>query len=88
LRAKRYPSTATANRSGIGYTSRTPRVIASLMDRGEAGRVYNIPGGQLATNIEIVSTIAEIAGVEPKLKFVADRPGHDRILQDDHNPEV
>lgn len=59
----------------------TARIIASLMDRGEAGRVYNIPGGQLATNIEIVSAIAEIAGVEPKLKFVADRPGHDRFYR-------
>ena len=63
------------------YVEDTARIIASLADKGEAGRVYNIPGGQLATNIEIVNAIAEIVGVEPKLKFVADRPGHDRFYR-------
>ncbi|MFQ5585241.1 MAG: dTDP-glucose 4,6-dehydratase [Thermodesulfobacteriota bacterium] len=53
--------------------------IDAVLHRGEAGEVYNIGGGNEKTNIEIVGMILE-ATKKPRelIRFVKDRPGHDR----------
>ncbi|QKR00838.1 dTDP-glucose 4,6-dehydratase [Metallosphaera tengchongensis] len=62
------------------YVEDTVRTMADVME-GSArwgGEVYNLPGGQPVTNLELVRTIGEVMGREVKVKFVEDRPGHDR----------
>jgi dTDP-glucose 4,6-dehydratase len=50
-----------------------------VLHKGLAGEVYNIGGNNEMTNIEIVKLIIEILGKsESLIKFVKDRPGHDR----------
>ena len=53
--------------------------IDAALHKGEKGEVYNIGGGNEKTNIEIVERILE-ATKKPKelIRFVRDRPGHDR----------
>lgn len=46
---------------------------------GKPGQVYNVGGGNERTNVEIARTILGLLGKpESLLRFVADRPGHDR----------
>ncbi len=53
--------------------------IAFLIEHGTPGEVYNIAGGNERANIEITKKILEILGKpEDLIRFVADRPGHDR----------
>ena len=53
--------------------------IDLILHRGEGGQVYNIGGGKELTNIEITHTILKQLGKGDNLiKFVKDRPGHDR----------
>lgn len=53
--------------------------IDLVIHKGKAGDVYNIGGNNERTNIEIVNTILEYLDKPPTLiKYVADRPGHDR----------
>lgn len=62
--------------------------IATVLERGKPGEVYNIGGDCECTNIEIVQRIcAEVDRLRPDLphspckgliKYVKDRPGHDR----------
>ena len=48
-------------------------------ERGAAGAVYNVGGGNEATNMEITRRILELTGRgEELITYVADRPGHDR----------
>jgi dTDP-glucose 4,6-dehydratase len=50
-----------------------------LLDLGENGQVYNIGGGNEVTNAELTSRILSQLGKPASLiRFVADRPGHDR----------
>jgi len=53
--------------------------IARVLDGGRDGEVYNVGGRSERTNLEIVHRILAILG-KPKslIKFVTDRPGHDR----------
>lgn len=60
------------------YVEDTARVILYLLKEGKKGEVYNVPGGQRVTNLQMLGFIAEALGVEPKIKFVSDRPGHDK----------
>lgn len=55
------------------------RAIELVMSEGEKGEVYNIGGNNEKTNLEITEAILESLG-KPKslIKFVKDRPGHDR----------
>lgn len=55
------------------------RAVYLAMESGKPGEVYNIGGSCEMTNIEIVETILKLLG-KPKdlIKFVKDRPGHDR----------
>lgn len=53
--------------------------IDLVIHKGKAGEVYNIGGHNERTNNEIVHLIVEKLGVSKSLiKYVADRPGHDR----------
>jgi dTDP-glucose 4,6-dehydratase len=60
--------------------------IHAILTRGSAGETYNIGGGNQPANLTIVQTICDMLDeFEPSselhhrlVKFVADRPGHDR----------
>jgi dTDP-glucose 4,6-dehydratase len=53
--------------------------VGLLLDRGEAGGVYNVPGNQEHTNREVASAILDATGKPPVLlRTVEDRAGHDR----------
>jgi dTDP-glucose 4,6-dehydratase len=50
-----------------------------VLHKGVSGEVYNIGGNNERTNIEVVKTIlAELGKPESLIRFVKDRPGHDR----------
>lgn len=50
-----------------------------IISKGVDGEVYNVGGGNELTNIVITDTILEMTGKSSDLiKFVNDRPGHDR----------
>ncbi|OPY77776.1 MAG: dTDP-glucose 4,6-dehydratase [Syntrophorhabdus sp. PtaU1.Bin153] len=53
--------------------------IDTVLHKGEVGTVYNVGGENERTNIEIVKLILNILGKsESLIKYVTDRPGHDR----------
>jgi dTDP-glucose 4,6-dehydratase len=60
--------------------------IALILKGGKAGETYNIGGGNQPTNLTIVQTVCDLldelkaaaASYHRLMKFVADRPGHDR----------
>ena len=62
--------------------------IREVLKRGAVGEVYNIGGNHEKTNLEIVETVCTILGelvpnksgrsYKTLIKFVDDRPGHDR----------
>lgn len=56
------------------------RAIDLVLHRGRFGEVYNIGGNNEKTNIEIVKLILAKLGKQPEklIKYVKDRPGHDR----------
>jgi dTDP-glucose 4,6-dehydratase len=55
------------------------RAIDVVVERGEAGQVYNIGGGNEVTNIDLTKRILALLGrPETLIRPVADRPGHDR----------
>jgi dTDP-glucose 4,6-dehydratase len=55
------------------------RALELLLERGRPGEIYNIGGDAERTNLEITKSILGILGKpESLVRFVADRPGHDR----------
>lgn len=53
--------------------------ILTVFEKGKDGEIYNIGGGNEMTNLEITRMILGILGKpESLIKFVKDRPGHDR----------
>jgi dTDP-glucose 4,6-dehydratase len=53
--------------------------ISAVLDRGEAGEVYNVGGPDELPNIDVVRRILELTGRDESLiEYVTDRPGHDR----------
>lgn len=53
--------------------------IDTVLHKGKVGEVYNIGGNNEKANIEIVKLIIETLGKsEDLIKYVKDRPGHDR----------
>jgi len=53
--------------------------IDTVMHKGAAGEIYNIGAGCEITNLELTHSILEILGRDKSLiKFVKDRPGHDK----------
>lgn len=55
------------------------QAIDLVLHNGRVGEVYNVGGNNERTNIEIVKTILmQLGKPESLIKFVKDRPGHDR----------
>ncbi len=63
------------------------RAIDAVLQRGRVGETYNVGGWSERTNLEVVNTICAILDqLKPRpegpykqlIKFVEDRPGHDR----------
>ena len=55
------------------------RAVDLLIDAGENGEVYNIGGGNDVRNLDLTHRILQLAGKDESLiRYVADRPGHDR----------
>jgi dTDP-glucose 4,6-dehydratase len=53
--------------------------LLAVLERGHAGEVYNIGGNNEYPNLEIVRLILRTLGKpETLIRFVKDRPGHDR----------
>ena len=53
--------------------------IDAVLRKGALGEVYNIGGGNEVRNLALTRQILELLGKSPELiRFVADRPGHDR----------
>lgn len=53
--------------------------IDTVLRKGRAGHVYNIGGGNEITNLELTRGILARLGKDERLiRYVADRPGHDR----------
>jgi dTDP-glucose 4,6-dehydratase len=55
------------------------RGIGHALEHGRPGEVYNCGGPDECENLEVVTRIVELCGVDESLiEFVTDRPGHDR----------
>ncbi len=55
------------------------RGVLATLERGRAGRVYNFGGASERRNLDVVRQIARAVGASEELiRFVTDRPGHDR----------
>ncbi|MBC7932704.1 MAG: GDP-mannose 4,6-dehydratase, partial [Rubrivivax sp.] len=55
------------------------RAILAVMERGRAGEVYNVGARNERRNIEVAESVLGALGKSRSLiKFVKDRPGHDR----------
>ncbi len=55
------------------------RAIFAVLERGRDGEVYNIGGGHVEKNIDMVWRLLQILGKpESLISYVKDRPGHDR----------
>ena len=53
--------------------------LLAILERGRAGRIYNISADNQRSNLELARTLANLLGRDEScLRFVADRPGHDR----------
>ncbi len=61
------------------FTEDFASAIDVVLERGEAGEVYNVGGPEEMTNIDVVTRILELTGRdETQIDHVADRLGHDR----------
>ena len=55
------------------------RAVLAVLEHGEDGEVYNVGGGSERTNLEVVRSVLRLTGRDDSLiRFVEDRPGHDR----------
>jgi len=55
------------------------QALVLALEKGRAGEIYNIGGGAEMKNIDIVRRILALLSKPEKLiRFVKDRPGHDR----------
>jgi dTDP-glucose 4,6-dehydratase len=78
--ASRCRSTATAATCATGSTSTTTAAALDLVLRaGADGEIYNVGGGNEVENLDLTRGIlAELGLSEELVRYVADRPGHDR----------
>jgi dTDP-glucose 4,6-dehydratase len=61
------------------YVSDVVRALLLLLKRGDTGRIYNIGSGVWKRNILVAKSILKRLGrPESLIRFVPDRPGHDR----------
>ncbi|HEY6097747.1 MAG TPA: dTDP-glucose 4,6-dehydratase [Candidatus Deferrimicrobium sp.] len=55
------------------------RAVDAVLRGGRPGEIYNVGGGNERTNIEITKLLIAAMGKDERaMKFVPDRPGHDR----------
>ena len=55
------------------------KAIDMIVESGKIGEIYNIGGHNEKTNLEVVTTVLKKLGKpESLIRFVKDRPGHDR----------
>jgi len=63
------------------------RGILAVLENGRVGSIYNIGAGEERTNLDVVQAICgaiaerrgmELAQLKERIRFVNDRPGHDR----------
>ena len=60
------------------YVSDCTEAVLEVLEKGNAGDIYNIGSGEEKRNIEVVKAILAILGKsEDLIEFVKDRPGHD-----------
>jgi dTDP-glucose 4,6-dehydratase len=61
------------------YVDDNCTAIDYVLQRGEAGEIYNVGGRDELPNLQVVRTILELTGRDESLiEHVVDRPGHDR----------
>ena len=61
------------------YVRDLARALVLLLERGEPGTEYNVPGTREIANLDLVRKILDLLGRPHSLiRFVKDRPGHDR----------
>ena len=68
------------------YVEDHARALHQVLTNGETGRKYNVGGGNERTNLQVVQQICRLLdGIarergphEALIKYVTDRPGHDR----------
>jgi dTDP-glucose 4,6-dehydratase len=61
------------------YVEDFARGIGHVLEHGVPGETYNVGGPDETTNIEVVRRIVALTGADESLvRYVADRPGHDR----------
>jgi dTDP-glucose 4,6-dehydratase len=61
------------------YVKDHAAAIDFLLDAGEPGETYNVAGGNEAENLAITKKVLALLGKpESLIRFVDDRPGHDR----------
>jgi len=61
------------------YVTDNCEAIDLILHKGKNGEIYNVAGGNEKTNLEITHLIlGELNKPESLIKFVEDRPGHDR----------
>ena len=51
--------------------------ILLLLEKGEIGEIYNIAAQEERNNLEVVSSVFSLLGLQEKIHFVEDRAGHD-----------
>jgi dTDP-glucose 4,6-dehydratase len=55
------------------------RAIRAVLEKGRDGEIYNIGGSRALPNLEVVRKILAATGApESLIRYVEDRPGHDR----------
>jgi dTDP-glucose 4,6-dehydratase len=69
------------------YVEDNCRAILAVLEKGQIGSVYNIGTSEERTNLDVVEAICEAiaerqgldsAKLKERIRFVTDRPGHDR----------
>ena len=61
------------------YVDDHTSAVMAVLEEGAPGEVYNIGGGNERTNVDITRLILQTLGQpESLIRFVTDRPGHDR----------
>jgi dTDP-glucose 4,6-dehydratase len=61
------------------YVEDFDRAIATVLERGAPGEVYNVGGPDECPNIDVVRRVLALCGRgEEMIEYVTDRPGHDR----------
>jgi dTDP-glucose 4,6-dehydratase len=69
------------------YVEDNCRAILGVLEKGQIGDIYNIGTGEERTNLDVVGSLCDIIAertnvdarkVKDRIRYVQDRPGHDR----------